>query len=75
MIRILNCAEVSEDEIFARSVPTADVSDVVSDIIADVRKNGDEALIRYAARFDRAELTALEVTQQELDDALEAVGP
>ena len=75
MIRILNCAEVSEDEIFARSVPTADVSDVVSDIIADVRKNGDEALIRYASKFDHAELTALEVTQQELDEALAAVGP
>ena len=45
MIRILDFAEVTADEVFARSEPTADVSDIVSAIIKDVRENGDEALM------------------------------
>lgn len=52
MIRILDFAELTADEVFARNEPTADVSDIVAAIIEDVRKNGDEALIRYAAKFD-----------------------
>ncbi|HWD48927.1 MAG TPA: histidinol dehydrogenase [Rhizomicrobium sp.] len=35
-----------------------DVATVVRDIIADVRKRGDTALIDYAARFDKVTLTA-----------------
>ena len=52
MIRILDFAEVTAEEVFARSEPTADVSDIVSAIIKDVRENGDEAVIRYAVKFD-----------------------
>ena len=52
MIRILDFAEVTAEEVFARSEPTADVSDIVAAIIKDVRENGDEAVIRYAAKFD-----------------------
>ena len=46
MIRILDFAEVTAEEVFARNEPTADVSDIVSAIIKDVRENGDEAVIR-----------------------------
>jgi len=35
-----------------------------------VAQNGDRALIAYAKKFDRAELDSLEVTSEELDDAL-----
>ncbi|MCR4672554.1 MAG: histidinol dehydrogenase, partial [Lachnospiraceae bacterium] len=52
MIRILDFAEVTAEEVFARNEPTANVSDIVSAIIKDVRENGDEAVIRYAAKFD-----------------------
>ena len=52
MIKILDFAEVTAEEVFARSEPTADVSDIVAAIIKDVRENGDEAVIRYAAKFD-----------------------
>ena len=52
MIKILDFAELTADEVFARSEPTADVSDIVAAIIKDVRENGDEAVIRYAAKFD-----------------------
>ena len=36
MIKIMKYSEVSKDEIFARTEPTANVSDIVSDIIAAV---------------------------------------
>lgn len=73
MIKILKYGEVSNEEIFARNNPTANVSDVVSDIIADVAKNGDEALKRYAEKFDGVKLTALEVTAAEIDEAYASV--
>ena len=52
MIKILKYDEVAAEEIFARGEETADVSAVVAEIIDDVRKNGDAALVRYAAKFD-----------------------
>ncbi len=73
MIKILDYAELTPAEVFARSEPTFDVSDTVADIIRDVRENGDEAIIRYAAKFDGVDPSgfALELTQQEKEQALE----
>ncbi len=75
MIKIYNYGEVSPEEIFARDNIATNVADVVTNIIADVRENGDEALFAYALKFDKAELSALEVSQQEIDDAFAAVEP
>lgn len=71
MIRILNCGEVKNEEIFARSNPETDVSDIVSGIIDDVRRNGDSALFKYSEKFDKVKLDSLEVTREEIDEALE----
>ena len=73
MIKIYNWGEVSNDEIFARDNIASDVESVVSDIIADVRARGDEALYDYARRFDRAELSSLEVTAEEIEEAFNSV--
>ena len=72
MIRILDFAELTAEEVFARSEPTADVSDIVAGIIKDVRENGDEAVIRYAAKFDGIdpEGFALELRDEEKKNAL-----
>lgn len=75
MIRILNFGSVPNDEIFARMEPAAGVSDVVANIIADVRARGDEALFEYCRKFDHAEPQSLEVPRSELDAAVEQVGP
>ena len=75
MIRIMKIGEVSPEEIFARTEPQADVQAVVSDIIADVRANGDKALFAYAKKFDKADLKALQVSEAELDEAFESVEP
>ncbi len=67
MIKIMKYEEVLAEEIFARANPTADVADVVRDIVADVRKNGDRALYAYAEKFDKAVLSSLEVTEEEIE--------
>ena len=75
MIKIMKYGEVSPDEIFARVEPTFNVTDIVSDIIANVRKNGDKALFEYCEKFDKAKLSALQVTQAEMDEAVSSVDP
>ena len=75
MIKIYKYGEVSADEIFARENPTANVADVVSDIIDNVVKNGDKALFEYCEKFDKAVLESLEVTQEEIDEAFSLVDP
>ena len=74
MIRTVYRNQISDSEIFDRIGDSADVSAVVSDIIADVAKRGDEALIEYALKFDRADLKSLEVSKEEIDEACEYVG-
>ena len=75
MIRILKFGEVKTEEIFARVEPAVNVEAIVTDIIQNVRKNGDKALIEYCERFDHAKLDTLQVTQQEIDEAVAAVEP
>ena len=73
MIKIYNYGQVSDEEIFARDNIATDVEGVVAEIIANVIKNGDTALKEYAAKFDKVQLSDLEVSQQEIDEAFAAV--
>ncbi|MBQ9890666.1 MAG: histidinol dehydrogenase [Firmicutes bacterium] len=73
MIRILKTGEVSNEEIFSRAVPAVDVAGVVAGIIDDVRKRGDEALLEYTEKFDKAKLTELAVSEEEIKEAFEEV--
>jgi len=66
---------ISPEEIFARNESELNVADVVEGIIRDVRQNGDAALIAYAKKFDKADLTSLEVTETEMEEAFAAVEP
>ncbi len=75
MIKIINCGEVSRDEIFARTLPTESVSGAVADIIEGVRKGGDAALLGYTERFDGVRLSALAVSREEIDVAVASVEP
>ncbi len=75
MIKILKFGEVKSEDIFARAESAVNVEAIVSDIICNVRKNGDKALYEYCERFDHAKLDSLLVTQQEIDEAVAAVEP
>ncbi len=82
MIRFLQFSDPDFDALFqqilerAETVP-AGVEQTVSDIIADVRQRGDQALFDYTARFDRLSLNteSLEVSRAEIDQALTQVDP
>ena len=73
MVSIYKFGEVAPEEIFARGENQIDVSEPVAAIIANVRKNGDDALLQYAKQFDKADLDCLEVSAAQLDAAVEAL--
>ena len=73
MIKIYKYGEVSYDEIFARDNIAASVEGVVEEIIKNVRGRGDAALLEYSAKFDKATLSSLEVTPEEIEEAFLAV--
>ena len=75
MIKIYKYGEVPNTEIFARENIAKGVEGVVSEIFADVAKRGDEALFEYTKRFDKAELTDLEVSPEELLEGYDSVDP
>lgn len=75
MIRILKYGEVANSDIFARAVPAVNVEVIVSEIIANVRERGDAALFEYCKKFDKAELTTLQVSETEIDEALAQTAP
>ena len=73
MIRILDFSQISRDEIFSRVEDKLDVSGVVSEIIENVKENGDKALFEYCKKFDKADLDKLEVTKEEIEKAYQSV--
>ena len=75
MIQILKYGQVPTSEIFARTEPIINVESIVTEIIANVRKNGDAALYEYCEKFDKAKLNALQVSKEEIDEAVAAVEP
>ena len=75
MIKILKFGEVSADDIFARSEPAVNVEAVVSEIIENVKKNGDKALYEYCEKFDKAKLDSLLVSEEEIKEAVALVEP
>lgn len=75
MIRIMKYSDVDKKDIFARVTPTVNVEAVVADIIADVKKNGDRALFAYGKKFDKADLSSLRVSPEEIDEAMKTVSP
>ena len=75
MIKILKYGQVSPDEIFARVSPSVNVEGIVTEIIENVKRSGDKALFEYCEKFDKAVLSDLLVSREEMDAALAAVEP
>ena len=75
MIKIMKYGQVPNSEIFARVAPSVNVEAIVADIIADVRANGDRAVLDYNLKFDKAQLETLLVSQEEIDEAFASVEP
>lgn len=75
MIKIINFKDIDPSEILDRKENVFNVADAVSEIIKEVRAKGDAALFEYSKRFDKVELSSLEVTIEEIDNAFSLVEP
>ncbi len=75
MIKIMKYGDVSAEEIFERGTAATDVSGIVRDIIDNVKQNGDKAILEYCEKFDKAKLSSLEVTEEEIEEAFNSVEP
>lgn len=75
MIKIMKYGEVDNKDIFARGTAATSVEDIVSGIIENVKANGDKALFEYCEKFDKAKLSTLEVSAEEIEEAFNAVEP
>lgn len=75
MIKILKYGEVPSSEIFARVEPKVDVETIVADILENVKTRGDKAVKEYCKKFDGADLSDLQVSKQEIDEAVASVEP
>ncbi len=77
MIKIYDGEKMPVSEILDRkdemNEETEKIEKIVRDIIDDVRKNGDNALFRYCEKFDKAKLTALKVSDDEIKEALREI--
>ena len=73
MIQIMRYGQISNAEIFSRVVPEVDVAAAVSEIIQEVRQNGDAAVLNYTNKFDGVSLSALEVSEEEIEEAFASV--
>lgn len=54
------------------SAPNVDVSSIVRGVIDDIRQNGDAAVRKYSAKFDKWERPSFKLSQKEIDEAIAA---
>ena len=75
MIKIFDINKLTLDEILSRETSATGVEEIVSGIINDVKTGGDAALYKYCEKFDKVKLTSLEVTAEEIEEAMSLVEP
>ncbi len=57
------------------TLDTASLEATVSSILQAVRERGDDAVLEYTRKFDKADLDTLVVSQAEIDEAAAALAP
>jgi histidinol dehydrogenase len=63
--------EAGRTEVLARPrlAALSDVTALAASIIREVRQDGDAALLRFAARYDKVRLESLRASREEIDTA------
>lgn len=69
MIKIMKYGEVPNGEIFARVNMKNNIEDTVADIIKNVTKNKDKAVLDYCEKFDGVKLESLQVSEKDIEEA------
>ena len=72
-----NLKDVCEQLGLRSKMQKSDVVSVVQGVLDDIKENGDEAVLKYTAKFDGAELTpeTMRVTKAEIDSAIAEIEP
>ena len=71
MQTFINPEEIKWAEITRRpQINNADLQNIVSGVLLDVKQNGDEAIKKYSLYFDESELNDLKIGQNEIEEAL-----
>lgn len=70
-MKILTVSEYQREK---KKAALPDVSGTVREIISAVRERGDEAVREYSQKFDGQEMSDIEVTQDEVREAVNEVG-
>ncbi len=74
MQTFINPSKDKWSEIIQRpQIDNAELESIVSEILVDVKQNGDNAIKKYSLQFDGVKLSELRVTDQEIEAALEIV--
>ncbi|MGM3174151.1 histidinol dehydrogenase [Dickeya lacustris] len=70
------CSEDERRQLLTRPAISASdkISAIVSDILAEVRRQGDDALRDYSARFDKVQVKQLRITDEEIQAAAARLG-
>lgn len=66
-----SCSPEQQRELLMRPAISASesISRTVAEILENVKNNGDRALREYSAKFDKTEVGALRVTEEEIQQA------
>lgn len=76
MIKIMQADQFRAEDFQTPPIQTGnEIEAAVDEIIRTVQKNGDQALIDYAARFDGASLDGITVSQEEIEAAFRECEP
>ena len=75
MIKIIRDGVNKRSEIFSAKMERPDISAVVSEIVERVKTEGDAAVRFYTEKFDKAKLVSLQVTNEEIKEAVDSVEP
>ena len=70
------CSDAQQRELLMRPAISASesITRTVAEILDNVKARGDDALREYSAKFDKTEVGALQVTEQEIIDASNRLG-
>ena len=66
-----NWAELCQRPAFEKS----ELAGIVDNILKEVKSNGDEALLKFTGKFDKANLQTLGVTKTEIEEAANSIDP
>ncbi len=72
-MNIISYDSLDSNALFMRAMEQYHVEQPVAEILSQVASRGDEALFEYCERFDHVKLSSLEVTKEEIDEAMASV--